>query len=360
MRKFILTLMASLLSCSAVSAFWPEATDSSLEVGVGYRRDHLKWKTHVDTFGSSYSSDESGSVPFGLSSDLKWKNLQIWQIEGRGKYVTCDNIYLRASGDYGWIYHGKNTDSDHVRFESGSPIEFSRSHARTRGHVYDADVAVGYQFKMCDDSLSITPLVGYSWKGQHLRDRHLRIDSVSDGSYSDDIVFAAAPNEARSSYYSYSDYSYDYSSYSDYSYSYSGRLHSKYHTRWNGPFIGFDLDYRLMCDWTLFLDYEFHWACYHAKARWNLRPDLPDGFHHRARNAYGHVVDFGVKWDFCDCWTLALKGKWQYFEARRGRDRALIVDDSFGDVKTKCYVSIPLRKIEWCSGSVSVDLGMVF
>ena len=45
MRKFALTLMASLLSCSAAFAFWPEATDSSLEVGVGYRQDRLEWKT---------------------------------------------------------------------------------------------------------------------------------------------------------------------------------------------------------------------------------------------------------------------------------------------------------------------------
>ena len=45
MRKFAVTLMTSLLSCSAASAFWPEATDSSLEVGVGYRQDRLEWKT---------------------------------------------------------------------------------------------------------------------------------------------------------------------------------------------------------------------------------------------------------------------------------------------------------------------------
>ena len=50
MRKFIVTLMASLLSCSAAFAFWPEATDSSLEIGVGYRQDRLEWKTssHFD------------------------------------------------------------------------------------------------------------------------------------------------------------------------------------------------------------------------------------------------------------------------------------------------------------------------
>ena len=45
---------------------------------------------------------------------------------------------------------------------------------KLKGHVYDAKLAVGYQFKLCDDSFAIAPLVGWSWHGQHLQDRHLR------------------------------------------------------------------------------------------------------------------------------------------------------------------------------------------
>ena len=136
MRKFAVTLMASLLSCSAVLAFWPEATDASLEVGVGYRQDTLEWKTHTnfDSSSSGFSyggSDYSGysgggydygndflyDVPARFGSHLKWKDINIWEIEARGKYVTCDNVYLRAEGDYGWMTSGKNTDRDHARFD---------------------------------------------------------------------------------------------------------------------------------------------------------------------------------------------------------------------------------------------------
>ena len=86
MRNFALTLMASLLSCSAVSAFWPEATDSLLEVGVGYRQDKLEWKTggHFDSSSSSSGygdSDYNGYGPGGVRSHLEWKNLSIWEIE---------------------------------------------------------------------------------------------------------------------------------------------------------------------------------------------------------------------------------------------------------------------------------------
>ncbi|MBA2369504.1 MAG: outer membrane beta-barrel protein [Candidatus Protochlamydia sp.] len=347
MRKILVTLMASLLSCSAANAFWPEATDSSLEIGVGYRRDKIEWRTSADLFGSSDSSTCDNSAPFGIHSDLKWKNLRIWQIEARGEYVTCDNIYLRAYGDYGWIHSGKNSDSDSFTFDTGSDFEFSRTHAKTRGHVYDADIAIGYQFKLCDDSFSIAPLIGYSWKGQHLRDRNLRFDTLCDTE-----VTCNSPRSHCSDY--------TYSDYSDCSDSSYGSLNSRYHTRWNGPFIGFDLDYRFMCAWSLFLDYEYHFATYHAKANWNLRRDLPDGFHHRSKRAHGSVLDFGVRYEFCDCWSVALRGGFQWFEAKNGHDRALVAEESFGEVEAKCFVSIPLKHVKWHSESISIDVGMAF
>ncbi len=226
MRKFVVTLMASLFSCSAASAFWPEATDSSLEIGVGYRQDRLEWKTRNRCHSSDRCSESSGisyhscfssdetlnngddvqGRPLSGRSKVKWRNLNIWEIEGRGKYVTCDNIYLRANGDYGWITSGKNHDSDHREFgrrgerdgadegfdyNSGSDFEFARSHSRARGHVYDARLAVGYEFRLCDCSLALVPLVGYSWHGQHIRDRHLKQRCFDENFDQDqDFVFA--------------------------------------------------------------------------------------------------------------------------------------------------------------------------
>lgn len=375
MRKFVVTLMASLLSCSAAFAFWPEATDSSLEVGVGYRQDRLEWKTSSHFGSSSYSSSSDSydgyGLPVRLQSKLKWKDLQIWQIEAKGKYVTCDNIYLRANGDYGWITHGKNTDSDFIRFDgnndsyfgSGSNFEFAHSKSKAKGHVYDARLAIGYQFKMCDDSFAVAPLVGYSWHGQHIKDRHLKQNFYVDDETLVEIDLESTRARSYSSYYypSFSEYS---SSYSYDSYGSYGGKHSKYHARWNGPFVGFDFDYRFGCgcqaDWELFGTYEFHWAQYHAKAHWNLRPDLMDGFRHRAKNAYGHVFDIGVKWDFCECWTLALKGEFQWWWADHGRDRAKVAEAELGNIREDCFLSIPLKDIKWQSAAVSIDLGMIF
>ncbi len=366
MRKFVVTLMASLLSCSAAFAFWPEATDSSLEIGVGYRQDRLEWKTDSE-FGSSYGGYYNNNNPARLESKLKWHDLQIWQIEGKGKYVTCDNIYLRASGDYGWITSGKNKDSDYIErsgqgsgsygyngYGNSGSFEIAKSKSNAHGHVYDAKIAVGYQFKLCDDSFGITPLIGYSWHGQHINDNHLkenRFAHLPDA----DVIRAKS-----SGYYpSFSEYGSGYGSGSS-----SGGDNSHYHNRWNGFFLGFDYDYRFGCgceaDWELFGTYEFHWAEYHATGKWHLREDLLDGFHHHAKNAYGNYFDIGVKWDFCECWTLALKGEFQWWWADHGRDRAKIGNKERGNVHTDCFLTIPLRDIQWQSAGVALDLGMVF
>lgn len=351
MRKLNLTLIASLLCCSALSAFWPEAADSALEIGVGYRNDNLKFETVADrnSRGSSsgyyddYGYDYSGYYPSSepskteffpiTSSVLDWKNLNIAFIEGRGKYVTCDNFYFRGGADYGWVCSGRNTDTDYEQLFEQPKVAFSKSTSRVHGHVYDFNIAAGYQIQLCEDNFTVAPLIGYSWKGQHLHDTHLkqRPLSGSDGSYS----FASS------------------------SYSIPG-LHSKYNTRWNGPFVGLDSEYLFNCNWSFMLNYEYHWGRYHAKAFWNLRPDMPNGFHHRTKSSYGHVVDVGFKNDFCECWTTSVHVGFQYFRADHGRDVTVIEADSRGDVRDRNIHSIGLRKVEWYSTSVSFDIGMVF
>lgn len=390
MNKFFASCMASILSCSAAFAFWPEAADSSIEVGVGYRQDKLKWEIDADIFGSS-------ETPINLKSKFDWHNLNIWQIDARFKYVTCDNIYFRASGDYGWITSGKFKDRDFIGTftestcssssssfssssgsSSGSSSSFTSSsssstrsssnsnnfssHSDTEvdsfnshskhGHVYDASIALGYLFRMCDDSFAITPLLGYSWSGQHLEaNRHQRC-GCSDGSGSGSSSTFSGSGSNNSAF------------------------NTKYNTRWNGPWIGLDFDYQMWCDWSLFASYEFHWARYHAK---NGNHDSSSGsssscssgssssgsnrfpgFDHRARNAHGQQALVGVRWDFCECWTLSLFGEWKYYRAKNGKHIHRIDDESNGDIHEKCFVSLPLKHISWQSGSVTLNIGMMF
>lgn len=367
MRKFVL-VVASLLSCSATvqASFWPEATASSLEIGVGYRQDRLKFTNKNDGYGYSDSYSDSSAVaplPFNPEFKREFKNINIWQIEARGKYVTCDNVYLRGSADYGWVTSGK----DHRKIEfgsgsgsSGAELDLYDSSSKIKGNVYDVKLAVGYQFLLCDDTFSIAPLVGYSWHGQHYRNGHHN----HSGYYSDYSYSYSDYSYSGSSYSSSSDSSYSDYSYSDYSY---GSNRGKYHTRWNGPFIGFDFDYSLCCEWDIFGGYEFHWARFHAKGEDNLGYGFGSGsgsgfatFHQRSKSATGQVVDFGVRWAMCDCWTVALRGEFQWWKANHGHTSRKLTQASLGDIKTKCFLETPTRHTEWCSGSIMLDVGMVF
>jgi len=335
MRKFFVTLMASLLSCSAAFAFWPEAADSSFEIGLGYRSDKIRWELDNEFILTTPFAGIPADTGVRARSELEWKNLRIWQIDLKGKYVTCDHIYLRGYADYGWITHGKVRDSDFIdtasdeSFSFGEEVEFSLFHGKSdKGHVYDASIGVGYQFELCDDSIALTPIIGYSWHGQHLK---IKDDHHSSSSSS---IFP------------------DFSSISN--------LNSKYNTRWNGPWLGLDFDYRFCCNWSLYAAYEYHWATYNARGDWNLRTDLINGFHHHSKRAYGQVFDIGIKWDFCECWTVALSGKWQWWKARKGTDRALIADISDLDLEVKCFLYADLKDVKWNSGCISIDVGMIF
>lgn len=343
MRKLLLSVMASLLSCTVAHAFWPEAMDSKLEIGVGYRQDSLKWKSDIHS-GYYSSSDYDYYDTFGptFHSDFDWKNINIWTIELRGKYVTCDNVYLRGSADYGWVTSGKvhhhnSLELNNYAYDYG----FDHSSHKVKGSVYDVKFALGYQFQLCDNTFSISPLVGYSWHGQHFKGHH-----------------HGYGHSSSSDYYSSSSYSYY-----DYSYSSSGGNGRGLHTRWNGPFIGFDFDYNLCCQWNIFGGYEFHWAHYHAKAkhdRFFQYGYSHNRFQQHAKNAYGSVFDIGISWDMCDSWTVALRGEFQWWCADHAHNRITTDENSFGNVERKCYLDIPVRHVKWNSSSVILDVGVGF
>lgn len=370
MRKFILALMTSLLSCSAASAFWPEATVSSLEIGVGYRNDSVKWKRDL-SHGCScdYNSGYSYSGGSECDEELKWKDLNIWLIEARGKYVTCDNVYLRGSIDYGWITSGKLKHRPGFGFDccdcfdGGDYYDFSSNRNKhVKGNVWDGKLAVGYQFRWCDECLAIAPVVGYSWHGQEYR--HGKHDCSYD----------------YSGYYfsDYSSCSYDYSSSSSYDYSSGGGRH-KITQRWNGPFIGFDLDYRFCCDWNFFLGYEYHWADYHATEHGRDFRFFNDTFnqngyyggfdnyrktHLHAKDASGNVLDFGVEWDLCDCWTIGLRAEFQWWYARHPHERTRVYEECIADnchnFEVERIYKNRLKDVTLNSGSIILDFGMVF
>jgi hypothetical protein len=325
MRKFFVTLMTSLLSCSTAFAFFPEAAESSIEIGVGYRSDSLSWETSVDTI------DFTLGVPANFTSNVKWKKLDIWQIEAKGKFVTCDDIYLRGYVDYGWVTHGhvNATVDEEILLAGFEEVEiFDFSADSNKGHVFDISGGIGYQFRMCDDTFSIAPIVGYSYHSQHL-------DITGD---EDDFTSPVTGFTATSS-----------------------DVLSTYKARWRGPWLGLDLEYRVCCDWTLYAGYEYHWARYYARGEWGLRSDLPNGFSHHAKRAHGQIFTVGTRWDFCGGWSASVNGTFQWWRAKRGTDRAVLTEFVVGgNDEFEVVEKIPLEHVQWCSAGVSIDVGYLF
>ena len=69
----------------------------------GYRADNLDF---------NIAGDINGNNP-NIISELTWDDLESYQLKFQGSLVWPDIIALRGSVNYGWIYDGKNQDSDY-------------------------------------------------------------------------------------------------------------------------------------------------------------------------------------------------------------------------------------------------------
>jgi hypothetical protein len=346
-RKLFFAVATSILAYSQVSAFCcsflPEVAESSLDVGIGYRQDRIEWTRQI----------------LGQKQKQKWESLNIWEIGVAGKYVTCDDVYFRGYASYGWVSNGHTKDTYSLSSESESCSESSSgfnsksassynedgSKTKARGHVYDASIALGYQFRWCEESLAFSPLLGYSWHGQHLKGKNHNHSSGSSDSY-----------DCYSDYYS-SDYSCTdcSSSESDFSSSESFEK-NKYNARWNGPWLGFDVEYAVWCDWTVFFDYEYHWAKYSAS---NQKFDNGLKAHQRGKNAHGQRFVIGTNWDFCDNWTAALVGEIGIWKAK-GKEKIVLGEIKIDDVELEGVLKNRLKDIKWETAAVTLAIGYAF
>lgn len=275
MRKLLLGITLLFITLSNIPAE-ASAPRFALDLGGGYRRDHVDW-TIAGPDG----------VPDVLSS-LEWKNLKIWQVTGTVRWVTCDNLYIRAYGNYGHIYHGKNIDRD---FEGDDEtLEFSRSTANaSKGHVWDASGGIGYMFSFVGRRVTIAPLIGYSHHEQHLHQYDLFLEIPPIGSIPD--------------------------------------LNSNYRAKWRGPWVGVDMTLDTMCNCIqLFATAEYHfWGKFHAKGHWNLRPEFIKDFRQHAW-AHGVLGTLGANYNFSRCWALTLAGTYIKWRSWSGHDRVFFAE----------------------------------
>ncbi len=276
---FSLSLTAS--CCGGDSHPWPPAL--SAKGGVGYRQDKFNW---------------SIAGPHGdpnILSELEWEDLEMVQAYGEFRYVSCTNYVIKIEGDVGHIYSGHNTDSDYHKHDRKDL--FSRSENKAgKGFVYDAQAAVGYQYRSTCSRFVAAPLIGWSFHEQSL---HL-FDGIS-------AFEAAHPGTIRPLV----------------------ALDSTYRARWSGPWIGGDFTARVESCAYVFGGIECHLARYHGLGNWNLRPEIRS-FIQRA-NGYGFIARLGGNWDIWDNWSLGVLGEYRRFCTRKGSDHLNVIAEN-GDL----------------------------
>ncbi len=286
MKYFISVAAVALLLCLPSKVF-----STGFELGYTYRQDCLHWSI--------------GFESPNILSELIWDDLRINQVTATGSFEVS-NVYFRGCGSYGRIFHGVNRDSDYL--EDDRQGEFSRALADAgRGEVFDLSAGVGYQLSLWCDTLKLIPLLGGSWREQHLQ------------LYNGKRVIPVKANISG--------------------------LHSSYKTRWYTFWTGIDVIADFWCHWSVFGTFEYHLLEYRGRGHWNLRTDFQSDFKHYS-NGYGLVGQGGVSYYFTGNSALTLVGGCQEWRAGSGLHKVRFSDGM--EARTG------LNEVHWHSWNVSL------
>ena len=298
-----------------------KATRSALEsefiVTGGYREDELDW---------NIAGDINGNNP-NIISELTWDDLESYQVKFQGGLVWPNLIAVRGSLAYGWLFDGRNQDSDYLG--DNRTFEFSRSNNTTDDdQVWDASLAVGYPFRFGRTDIgTFTPLVGYSHHEQQL--------NMTDGFQTIATPGVTPPVGP-----------------------FAG-LDSSYDTEWRGPWIGIDLHFRAAEIKTFahrietYFTYEYHWTEYDADANWNLIDTFahPKSFKHEA-DGNGYVISTGINCMLDQNWALNVNFDYQDWSTDNGTIKFFLADGTTHKQQ--------LNEVNWTSYAFMMGLSLRF
>jgi hypothetical protein len=306
MDLLIWPLVGGLLS------FASSAQQIEADIGQGYKQASLNWSI-------------SGPENFpNVLSELKWKNLKIWDSHAKVAFKKC-NWVMRFEGNWGKIYEGYNVDDDYGADDHKKRFSHSRA-AADKGSVWDFTAILGYELSCL--GFSVLPYGGWGKDVQKLKMRspaHQEFIGPNHPYFPTDDTFEA-PIEG---------------------------LNSSYHTHWQGPLIGVDLSCRLR-GLSLFGGYEYHWLHYGARAHWNLRQEFVEPFLHSG-SGRGIKIRMGATFDLTCNFYLGLLATITDYRLKNGLDKTvLIMNDNPVEIKTR------LNGVHWHAYSITANFGIRF
>jgi len=262
------------------------------------------------------AKDRTGKVTPNILSELQFKELELLGHGLRGEIFVTDgplqNTYWSMRAHHAAINEGKVRDSDYAG--DNRTQEYKRTAAVTTGDkTYQIDSALGYRFNL-SETLTLTPYVGLSLKGQDLRigKAVTLIDTIN-------------PNQIGR---------------------HTQHLDSSYNARWEGINLGLEAAQQWPTHQLIGYTRYYH-LNYRATADWNLRQDFrhPDSFEH---SADGRGFSFGAR--YAHHFTPHWRGAAEVFQTR------LDCSDGEDRINSGQHSIARLNEVSWRTRSLILAL----
>lgn len=283
--KNLCFLLIALLGLSS-SAFSGECYDryccdeTYVEFGVGYRQDSLKWA--FPGFSPGESIHES------------WKDVNIGFVEVSLEKTLCRDYVLYFDADYGVSGWDKG---HHVKLvDYNSDAITNRPTTKTKAQVYDISIRLGHHRFYLDDTITVTPQLGWSYNHQKFRNPSFYNSNKVDSTYS-----------------------------------------------WNTLLGGFEIAYQICCEWNAKMNYAFHNGYFHAK--------IDEFFRSRKRHCqcFGNEIGAEITYQPCCDWVYGLKFNYKHFLGHHKSS----VHDAFDNSSHR-------KRPSWDSLSIAATAGFNF
>lgn len=313
--KALFRLAATAILTLTISTLLADCGCQSFELGFGWRRDNLDWKSVIEA--SSRDSAASGAE---ADSHFDFHKIHSYSANGKAKFVGSE-YYVRLDADYSWTEKGRGNEFLRV-MDPTFPTFSSDMHnpVKRRSELYDFSGAVGYPLGFFCCRLNVIPLIGFSYHRQRLRVKGE--EQFFSGAAPD--IFIPASDDCSGccccDSLSSDDVFFGYSG----SFDFCGSFHpnkrtSSYRFTWYGPFVGVDIGYALDSVWSLWGEFEYHFGRAHQKRNSDIGFGFLDGYHHEGY-AQGFKGTVGTTYVLCNEWFGGVYVDYIWWYAKQHHD----------------------------------------
>jgi len=292
--------------------------ESEIGMGAQYRIDNLDW---------NIAGGPNGESP-NVLSELQWRDIKSYQVTYTAKVNLDRGFYFTADIAKGFIFDGKNQDSDWALDDRNA--EFSRSNNNASdGDTSDFSFGLGWTFNFgrpnSAKNFRLAPLIGMS--------KHRQLFTMTDGVQTvSDLENWQILNPGATGVPPLGPFD---------------GLNSTYEAQWKGVWLGLDTTYFFTNTQRLNVNVRYHRADYEGEGNWNLRSDFqhPVSFIHET-DAQGVALTLGWTMHLNKAWRLHFDYQYQQWTSDAGLDRVFFSNNTYAETR--------FNEVNWDSSAIGV------